>query len=77
MTDIIVIYRNLGEIIDYLEKILNYIEDYEIPPIITGYFNMNFLDIENRKTSAFLRAKTCKCSYSYRRKLSGSDICHR
>lgn len=59
MADIIVIYRSLGEIIDYLEKILNYIEDYEIPPIIIGDFNMNFLDIENRKTSAFLRAKTC------------------
>ena len=59
MADIIVIHKSLGEIIDYLEKILNYIEDYEIPPIITGYFNMNFLDIENRKTSVFLRSKTC------------------
>ena len=58
MVDIIVIHRSLGEIIDYLEKILNH-EDYEIPPIIIGDFNMNFLDIENRKTSAFLRAKTC------------------
>ena len=59
MTDIIVIYRSLGEIIDYLEKILNHIEDYEIPPILIGDFNMNFLDIESIKTSAFLRAKTC------------------
>ena len=59
MADMIVIYRSLGEIIDYLEKILNHIEDYEIPPIIIGDFNMNFLDIENRKTSAFHRAKTC------------------
>ena len=59
MVDIIVIHRSLGESIDYLEKILNYIEDYEIPPIIIGDFNMNFLDIGNRKTSAFLRAKTC------------------
>ena len=55
--------------IDYLEKILNYIEDYEIPPIIIGDFNMNFLDMENRKTSAFLSVP--------RRKLSGSDICQR
>ena len=59
MVDIIVIHRSLGESIDYLEKILNYIEDYEIPPIIIGDFHMNFLDIENRKTSEFLRAKTC------------------
>ena len=59
MVDIIVIHRSLGESIDYLEKILNYIEDYEIPPIIIGDFNMTFLNIENRKTSAFLRAKTC------------------
>ena len=59
MTDIIVIYRSLGDIIDYLKKILNHIEYYEIPPIIIGDFNMNFLDKENRKTSAFLRANTC------------------